>query len=246
MSLDIVIPLGPNDEDIIGKCVASLRTYIVGLRNLYIVSSRPIDVSGATQVFDESIFPFTKDNVATHVRDTRVGWYLQQLIKLYAPLVIPGCLPDCLIVDADVIVYQRLKFKDGSKYLFDKNHETHPPYFAHMKRLHPSFVPVYKNTSGIVNLMIFNQTILRELFARVESHHNRPFWAVFLDQVAPGEFSGASEYEIYFHYITRVHPNKVILRPLRYDNFGLRTNPQGGDWHYVTYHHHYQKKGLKK
>lgn len=244
MSFDVLIPLGPNDEDIVEKCVASVRRFVVGVRKIYIVTSRPIDVSGAT-VFEESMFPFSKADVAKQVRDIRVGWYLQQLLKLYGPLLIPDCLPDCLIVDADVIFFKRVKFKDGNKYLFDKNHETHPPYFAHMERLHPSFLPAYPRTSGIVNVMIFNKDILKDIFAKVEEFHKKDFWVVFLEQVGLNEFSGASEYELYFHYITRVHPNRVTLRPLRYDNFGLRSNIQAGDWHYVTYHHHYQNKKNK-
>lgn len=242
MSLDVIIPLGPNDEDIIEKCVESVRKYILGVRNIYIVSSRPLEIKGATHVFDESLFPFSKKDIELYIQPNRAGWYLQQLIKLYAPLLLPDCLPDCVIVDADVIFFKRVKFKDGMKYLFDKNHETHPPYFSHMKRLHPSFLPAYPRTSGIVNLMIYNKDILKEIMGKVEDLHKKDFWRVFLEQVAPNEFSGASEYELYFHYICRVHPNRVLLRPLRYDNFGLRSNIQNSDWHYVTYHHHYQKK----
>lgn len=242
MSLDVLIPLGPDDEDIIEKCVESVRKFILGVRNIYIVASRPIKIEGATHIFEESIFPFSKDDVLKHVQPKRVGWYLQQLIKLYGPLIIPDCLSDCLIVDADVIFFKRVKFKDGTKYLMDKNNETHPPYFAHMKRLHPSFLPAYHRTSGIVNVMIYNKDILKEIFAKVEEFHKKDFWKVFLEQVAPNEFSGASEYELYFHYICRVYPNRIILRPLRYNNFGLRSNIQTGDWHYVTYHHHYQNK----
>lgn len=246
MSLDVVIPLGPNDEDIIERCVESVRKCVLGVRNIYVIAARPLEVKGATHVFDESIFPFTKADVAEHVRDTRIGWYLQQLIKLYGPLMIPGCLPDCLIVDADVILFKPIKFKDGNKYLFDKNHEIHPPYFSHMKRLHPSFVPAFPRTSGIVNLMIFNQEILKEIFEKVEELHKKVFWRVFLEEVGENEFSGASEYELYFHYIFRVYPNRVRIRLLQYDNFGLRSNIQSGDWHYRTYHHHYQKNALSR
>jgi hypothetical protein len=241
MSFDVCIPLGPNDEDIIGKCVESVRKFVIGVKTIYVISSRPVDVSGAI-VLQESLFPFSKEDVKAKVVEKRIGWYLQQLIKLYAPFVIPDCLPNCLIVDADVIFFKRVKFLDNGKFLFDKNHETHPPYFAHIKRLHPSFGPAFRNTSGIVNVMIVNKEILRELFQKVEDHHKQEFWNVFLDQVAPNEFSGASEYEIYFHYINKFHANKVILRPLRYSNFGLRSKIEGGDWHYVTYHHHVQKR----
>lgn len=241
MSFDVCIPVGPNDEDILGKCVESIRKFVIGVRTIYIVSSRPIDISGAF-VFHESLFPFTKDDVKAKVLEKRTGWYLQQLIKLYALFILPECLPNCLIVDADTIFFKRVRFLDKGKFLFDKNHEVHPPYFAHMKRLHPSFESAFRKTSGIVNMMILNKDILAELFQKVEEYHKQEFWKVFLDQVGPNEFSGASEYEIYFHYIHKFHQNQVIFRPLRYDNFGQRSKIEGGDFHYINFHYHVQKR----
>jgi hypothetical protein len=238
MSFDVLIPVGPKDEDIIQTCVDSINKFVIGVRNIYIVAWKPLALQGVQKVFDEAIFPFTKDDVAKYVLPERVGWYLQQLLKLYGPLCIPDCLPDCLIVDADVVFYKRVKFKEGATYLFDKQRETHPPYFAHMKRLHPSFVPIAPRTSGIINLMMMNQQILKEIFTKVEEHHKKDFWIVFLEQIAPREFSGASEYELYFHYLCRMYPKKVLLRPLRFDNFGKRSNMEGGDWHYRTFHHY--------
>jgi hypothetical protein len=78
---------------------------------------------------------------------------------------------------------------------------------------------------------------------KVEDHHKDIFWKVFLASLSKG---ASSEYEIYFHYIMRNHPNKAKLRPLQYYNFGQRSNMDGaGDWHYVNYHWHVQKKSRR-
>ena len=243
MSFDVIIPLGPKDEDMISVCVASIKRHIVGVRKIFVVAYKPIDVSGAT-VISEDIFPFTRADVEAVVEPSRGGWYLQQLIKLYGPLVIPGVLDNCLVVDADGVFFRRVKFIEQGVFLMDMNREEpHKPYFDHMLALHPTFQAWKPLTSGIVNVMIYNKAILLELMKKVEDHHKDIFWKIFLAKLPKGTISAASEYEIYFHYIMRNHPNKAKLRPLQYYNFGQRSNMDGaGDWHYVNYHWHVQKK----
>ncbi len=240
MSVDVIIPLGPKDEDIVGRCIASVRQWVNGVRHIFVIAHKPMEIQGVF-VIDESLFPFTREEVAKRTSEKRAGWYLQQLVKLYAPLMISGSLENCVIVDADVVFYRRVKFMEGEKFLLDKNHEVHQPYFDHMKRLHPSFDMWKKNFSGIVNCMVLNKIILGELMDKVEAYHKKPFWESFLDCITEKGSSGASEYEIYFHYIMRNYEKRVVLRPLQYSNFGQRWETPNTDYHYVTYHWHIQK-----
>lgn len=240
MSVDVIIPLGPKDEDIVGRCIASVRQWVHGVRNIFVVAYKPMEIQGV-YVIDEKLFPFTREEVIKRTSEKYAGWYIQQLVKFYAPLMISGALENCVIVDADVVFYRRVKFLENNKFLFDKNHEVHFPYFDHMKRLHPSFEAWKKNFSGIVNCMVFNKVILGEIMDKVESYHKKPFWEVFLDEVTDKESSGASEYEIYFHYVMRNHFSRVVLRPLQYSNFGQRWETPNRDYHYITYHWHAQK-----
>ena len=243
MVLDVVIPVGPNDADFLDKCIASVRKYCLGIRTIYCIPWKPLDVSGAVCV-SECSFPFSKTSLQEKIPEKRSSWYLQQLLKLYAPLVIPSIAENVLIVDADTLFFKPVRFMDGSVFLMDKNNETHPSYFEHMRNLHPSFLPWKPHTSGIVNVMVYNRDILKELFTKVEGSSSKPFWQAFLDAIPPADVSGsgASEYELYFHYILRNHPGRVRLRPLRYYNFGQRKNLAGGDFHYINYHHHIQKR----
>lgn len=240
MSVDVIIPLGPKDEDIVGRCIASVRQWVHGVRNIFVVAYKPMEIQGV-YVIDEKLFPFSREEVVKRTSEKYTGWYIQQLVKFYAPLMISGALENCVIVDADVVFYRRVKFLENNKFLFDKNHEVHLPYFDHMKRLHPSFEAWKKNFSGIVNCMVFNKVILGEIMDKVESYHKKPFWEVFLDEVTDKESSGASEYEIYFHYVMRNHFSRVVLRPLQYSNFGQRWETPNRDYHYITYHWHAQK-----
>lgn len=99
---DIVIPLGPNDIPVIRQQIGYTLKNIVGYRNVYIVfQDDSLQLDGCITV-PESIFPFSMETVATHHgKLSRNGWYLQQLIKLYAGLVIPDILERYLVVDAD-------------------------------------------------------------------------------------------------------------------------------------------------
>jgi hypothetical protein len=59
----------------------------------------------------------------------------------------------------------------------------------------------------------------------VEDKHNKPFWQVFILCVTehlnhPMQHleSGASEYELYFNYMIKYYPNKIIVRNLSWKN----------------------------
>jgi hypothetical protein len=242
MSVDVIIPLGPKDEDIVGRCIASVRQWVNGVRHIFVIAHRPMEIPG-TFVVNESQLPFSREEVVKRTSEVRAGWYTQQLAKFYAPLLISNILENCVVIDADVVFYRRVKFLEGDKFLFDKNHEIHQPYFDHMKRLHPSFEPWKQNFSGIVNCMIFNKKILTELIEKVEIYQKKPFWEAYLDCIDRNyvSASGAAEYELYFHYVMKNYEKRTTLRPLQYSNGGQRWESPRGDWHYITYHHYVQK-----
>ncbi len=201
--IDAVVPLGPHDEEIVQKCIDSIYQNVVDIRYVFVISHRAIDLSNCI-VLQESDFPFKHEEVASLTSEKRAGWYTQQLIKLYAPLLISNILEDVLIVDADTIFYKRTRFMENGKYLYDRVMEfPHIPYFEHMVRLHPSFVPWKRNVSGITNCMILNKKFLSELMAQVETFHKDDFWHVYLKSVQVKEGSGAADYEVYFHWVMR-------------------------------------------
>jgi len=241
---DVVIPFGPNDEDIIQRCVNSVLTHVVGVRYIFVIAhdKNTRDLSNCI-ILKEDSFPFKRNDIIEKTGEKRAGWYLQQLIKLYAPLLITNITENILIVDADIVFYKKTRFIENGKFLFDKvvgiPHQT---YFDHMKHLHPTFTQWKPKTSGITNLMIFNKKIMIEIMEKVESFHNKDFWQAFLDCITDKNSSGASEYEIYFNYIMNNKPELTRIRALQWNNDGQRSIAQKGDWNYVTYHWYNQKK----
>jgi hypothetical protein len=104
MNYDVIFPLGPNDVDLFKKYIKYNQQNILNYRNMYIVSYDPsIEVEGCITV-NENKFLFLKEAIENKMgKIPRVGWYFQQLIKLYSHNIIDGLLDNYLVVDADII-----------------------------------------------------------------------------------------------------------------------------------------------
>lgn len=228
MSFDIVIPLGPNELSRIDNNVEYIKQNIIGYRNIYLVSYRQdIHIPGCITIY-ETFFPFTKKDIQSYFSRefglSRGGWYLQQLLKLYAGFCIPNILKNYLVLDADLFILNPLEFMQDGKFLFGTGDEYYIPYFVHMEKLHPDLKKMHSE-SGICHHMMFHVPYVKEMFELVENNHNgKPFWKIFLENVIDGEMSGASEYEMYFNFMIKNHPEDMIIRHLNWANVSSR-NP---------------------
>lgn len=218
MSFDIVVPVGPNDISQIETQLNYTKTNVIGYRNIYLVSFDPsLNIPGCITV-DEKVFPFTKNDVGG--KETRRGWYLQQLLKLYSGFVVPDILDTYLVIDSDTHFMKPTTFIDQDGIcLYNPGTENHKPYFDHMQKLHPSLSKM-TNMSGISHHMIFQTKYIKELFEWIElKHNNQEFWKIFLNQIEYSNNSGASEYELYFHFMLKYHPNEIKIRQLKWKNY---------------------------
>ena len=232
---DIVIPLGPNDLQNIEKQIECTRTNVIGFRNIYIITPIANFMCPGAITIDESIFPFSDQIALYHGKDGRNGWYLQQLIKLYAGLVVPGILDRYLVIDADTFFLKPTSFinsENQCQYNFGREYHCH--YFDHMRKLHPDFVRVYE-LSGICHHMMFETRFIKEIMRLV----GEPFWVVFLEKVEPwlrhGIGSGASEYELYFNYVCKYHMDEIEVRELAWENVSVLDLNM--DLDYISHHH---------
>ncbi|MBX9639986.1 MAG: hypothetical protein K2X97_09735, partial [Mycobacteriaceae bacterium] len=100
--IDVVIVSHPKDVDTLDLCIEGIRRNGDHVGRVIVVS--PQKLTEQAEWVDEKIFPFTKEDVALAIakgdkeKSERVlkhptrgaGWYLQQLLKMYSPLVISG------------------------------------------------------------------------------------------------------------------------------------------------------------
>ena len=246
MTIDVMIPLGPKDGETVALTARSARQYVDGVRNVYIVSREDPKLPD-TIFIDEGRFPFDLKAVQGLLgAEERAGWYLQQLIKLYFPLVIAESLEHVLAVDADTIFLRPCRFIDQDRTVLNFGDEYYPPYFEHMARLHPDLRKMF-TYSGICHLMLFTRAWLAELQRMVEAQHaQKPFWRVFLECVDPTQrpLSGASEYEIYFNFCLRFHPFDVTLRRFHWRNAAGVEDVRPGTDDYVSLHHYWRREAL--
>lgn len=233
--MDIVICVGPNDSELINHCVESIRRNVPH-RTIFCIVSPGIVVPGA-ECIDERIFPFSKSDINAGQRS---GWYLQQLLKLYAPFIIPQLSSSYLIVDADVVFHNPVTFFHNGVIQFNAGTENHLPYFEHMQRLHRNLIKV-RNISGICHLMPMKRHIVDALFKQVENFHLIPFWRAFLKSIDPLQkpYSGASEYEILFSFTLKQFPNEAVVRQLEWRNTATITPGYTGTYEAV---HYYMRK----
>jgi len=237
-TFDIVIPVGPNDAGIILKQLEYTKQNVIGYRNIYLVSyDDNLHVDGCITI-PEKIFPFSLQTVADfHGKQGRNGWYLQQLLKLYAGFVIPDIVDKYLVIDSDTFFIKPTIFYQSGKALYNYSNEYHKPYFTHMSKLSNTFTKVYNSLSGICNHMIFETKYVKEIIDIVELTHHDKFYNVFIKNATEIHGSGASEYEIYFNYMLKHHNDEITIRNLKYLNGAKYTNEIiHTEYDYVSYH----------
>jgi hypothetical protein len=235
---DIVVPVGPNDLDIIKQQIEYTKKNIIGYRNIYIISSdKSLNIDDCITI-SEDIFPFTKETVSNfHGKISRNGWYLQQLIKLYAGLVIPNILGRYLVIDSDTLFLKPTTFIKDDKCLYNFSKEYHKPYFDHMKKLDKNLTRQDMNKSGVCHHMMFETKYIKLLFNKIENIHKDKFYNIFLKNVIDIYNSGASEYEIYFNFMLKYYHNKIIIRPLKWTPTSSLVKYKDNTYYdYISYH----------
>ena len=119
--IDVVIPSVEKDLETLDLCIEGIKQHGKSIRNIYVVSDKPLMRKAIW--FDEKKYPFSKYAIAfeifqdekkarAYLKDpiNRTGWILQQLLKLYAPFIIPGISSNILLLDSDTIFLKPVSF----------------------------------------------------------------------------------------------------------------------------------------
>lgn len=240
---DVVICVGPNDSSFIHHSINYTKKNICGYRNIYLISYDKNIVIDECITIDENIFPFNKNSVSNYLGiNDRNGWYLQQILKMYAGNIIPNILDYYLVIDADTLFLKPINFFYDNNLFYHTiiSVQNHLPYLNHMSKLHPILKKSHPS-SGISHNCMFNKLILNELFNFIEQFHNngKQFWQIFLEMIDKNDvlLSGASEYEIYFTYLILFHSNKFSTRNLKFiEHMSYITDDIINNYDYMSQH----------
>lgn len=236
--IDIVIPAHSKDLPTLPYCVKNAKKYIQNVKRVIVISKTKL--TDEAEWFDESKFPFQKKDVEKKVRNIikekgqfGIGWYYQQLLKLYALFVIPNISDNILVLDSDTVFYKKVDFMDSKgNFYFNKSREYKNPGTygfcissrKFIKKLIPEIdIDIIKSgerwASGIAHHMVFNKKVMKDLFKRVgKNHKNKEFWEIFLDTAKRKDSHCASEYDLYFLFMLNYYREKIKMRRLRYKN----------------------------
>ena len=243
MMFDIVVCHGPNDDDTMLDLNIQYNTAnVIDRKNIYVITSDQNLKRDDCIVIHESVFPFSVAEIREGSSENRYGWYLQQLIKLYAHCVIPDLSEYYLVIDCDTLFLKPTAFFENKIPLYNVGTEYHVPYFEQMYRVHKTFIKQVKE-SGICHHMMFSKKILREIFFIVETDYyipNTPFWKIMIKSIDPNHipYSGFSEYELYFNYILKFHKDKMKIRLLAWKNTSSLDLMTSGHLNYISYHYY--------
>jgi hypothetical protein len=236
---DCVICIGPSDDSMVSSLIPNIkermaprRIYIITLPS--IIKNNKISEDYVHWV-SENQFPFSINDIHDMFKTPeRSGWYLQQLLKLYAPIVLPELLDQYIIVDADVRVHKDLRFFKNGKIQFNVGTEYHLPYFDHMFRLNG--MTKRGNYSGICHLMPMKRHIVQAFIKDIENRNGKELWKAFLEKVDPAHYgsSGASEYELLFTYAQTYFSHEINIVPLKWQN--TNTSDVNSLFDYEAYH----------
>lgn len=244
---DIVVCHGPNDDCLLDYNIKFNSVNVIDRKNIFVVTHDRNLKRDDCIVLHESVFPFSVEEIKKRTSERRYGWYLQQLIKLYAHCVIPNLTEYYLVIDCDTIFLKPTSFFQDNIPLYNTGSEHHRPYFEHLLRVHPKLTKQVDD-SGICHHMMFSKKILEELFQMVEKDNkhssDNTFWKIMISRIDPNhiEHSGFSEYELYFNYIIQFHRDKMKIRKLVWKNSTTLDLDISEDLNYISCHYHARRR----
>lgn len=256
--IDVVIPCHKKDRETLEFVIEGIKKNIHARRIIIISKEKLTDKA---EWFNESLYPFCPSSIALEifngdatqatqcVRQGRaIGWVFQQLLKLYAPIIIPGISEHVLMLDADTIFLKKVSFIDKDGYaLYNTRKGTPKPYLEHIQRLLPDLKIISREhrLGGVCHHMLFQRSVIENLFNEIQLQHKCDPWKALcrcMDKKYLYRALAMSEYELYFNFVF-AHNYKAKIRKLKSIDIKLsdRATVENKDYDYISCHHYLNK-----
>jgi hypothetical protein len=212
------------NDTLLQHCINSIDQFVQDKINSYtIISNEPVDCDQRfTVVHDRELWELI-DPQFKYQALYEEKWFMQQIMKLSISKLSKN---NALIVDADLLFLQPIRFVEDDKFNFYMAKEYDQRYFDALQHL----VGITKQTtlrkqSFISDFAVFNPNILESLQQSIETNHNQHWIDAIQNYVTiPNDLAGAtiSEYELYGNY----------LLSLKQDNYNLIDPIEYAMWHF--------------
>lgn len=167
-----------------------------------------------TPVFSKLLY---QKSEASRSGTARLGWYLQQFLKLLA-LEKTSDTEVSLIWDADTVPLKNLTFQKDGKILFYRGDEFHYPYFKTIDTL--LGLKKTNSFSFIAQCLPCKGSWLRSLQKTIEIKTQKNWADSILEAIDFNETSGFSEYETVGTFIEKNYPNEISILGNRWSRYG--------------------------
>jgi hypothetical protein len=181
------------------------------------------------QVKPESLFVGNlKEKIVqtlTPENQDRVGWYLQQFVKISAVLTHDD-RDMVLIWDADTVPLKKLEFINSSgQFIYYKGDEYRKSYFDFIERA--LRLKRTQNFSFIAQSLILKVSWARELTNALAQHAQLPWIDAVLSFLDKAEPAGFAEFETLGSWVWNHHHDEIIIseRPWYRNGLSLVGNP---------------------
>jgi FkbM family methyltransferase len=154
------------------------------------------------------------------IESTRIGWYLQQFIKLEALKQLKAN-ENAILWDADTIPTKPLKF-------FNENYE---PIFYYGEEYNLSYFNAIRNLMGydkiVTNSFIaqsfpITYEISNTFFEYLEKYNMKSWYDSIIDCIEPNAISGFSEYETLGTFISHNFPHLLRWNDAKWSRYGFK------------------------
>jgi len=229
---DVILPVAPKDVVNLELCIPKIKEKIHPQRIVIIANKQVKDMiplSDGVEFFDEDqlMEGLTMKGVKRIMfeitgSEARSNWYFQQFLKMaYAY----QCRHDYYLVwDSDTIPLNNIEFwreNNGKEQcLFSTHHSIHSPYFDTLNTLFNGKVKKLTKKSFIVEHMMINRNIMKELIRDIEANphvQGVPFFEKILHAISIDDitYAGFSEFETYGNYVLNFYPDRIAIRNLK-------------------------------
>jgi hypothetical protein len=217
-AIDVVLPVGPRDTEIVDLALDGVGTNLRGpIGHIYCIAPQPLCRALTRRyphvsVVDENDVcrPAVRRGLEATYGD-RAGWMMQQLVTLSTPEISSAAA--AVVIDADTVLVRPRRFRAGNKTLVLAAEEFHVSYYRLLSAVwqQPVALPRF---SCIAHQMCFVRDDLLSLRGAIEGLWGVS-WVDALLACCEPESRALSEYELYGQWRLHRAAAATVVSPMR-------------------------------